>query len=112
MLLQVTAGGHELAPWGAGKLPACPGKPRFHHVCNGKVDIVAAEQDMLAHRHAPDGWDRRLLVQAQFEKAEIRSATADIDDQYVPQLDIVTVEPLPQLMRRVVFFQPATESSL
>ena len=74
--------------------------------------IVAAEQDMLAHRHAPDVWERALLVQAQFEKAEIRSATADIDDQYVPQIGIVTVDPLPQLMRRVVFFQPATERSL
>jgi hypothetical protein len=112
MLLQVTAGGHELIPLRAGKLAACPGKPRFHHVCDGKVDIVAAEQDMLAHRHAPDVWERALLVQAQFEKAEIRSATADIDDQYVPQIGIVTVDPLPQLMRRVVFFQPATERSL
>ena len=47
MLLQFTAGGHELVPLRAGKLVACPGKPRFHHVCDGKVDIVAAEQDIL-----------------------------------------------------------------
>ena len=71
MLLQVTAGGHELVPLRAGNLTAWSGKPRFHHVCDGKIDIVAAEQDMLAHRHALDVWHRALLVQAKFEKAEI-----------------------------------------
>jgi hypothetical protein len=113
MLLQVAAGGYELIPLRAGKLAACRGKPRFQEVCDGEVDIVAAQQDMLAHRHAPDVRDRALLVQAQFEKAEIRGAAADVDYQHVTQPSITIVEPLPQLMRsRVVRFQPAIKCSL
>ena len=67
-LLQVTAGGNEMIPLRAGKLAASPGKPRFHEVCDGKVDIVAAQQDMLAHSHAPDVGDRALLVRGAVRK--------------------------------------------
>ena len=89
MLLQITAGGDELVPLRAGKLAAWPASRGSSEVGDGKIDIVAAEQDMLAHRHAPDVWHRALLVQAKFKKAEIRGAAADIDDQHVPQTGIV-----------------------
>ena len=45
----MTAGGDELIPLRAGKLAARPGKPRLQEMRDGKVDIVAAEQRMLAH---------------------------------------------------------------
>jgi hypothetical protein len=48
---------------------------------DGKVDIVAAKQRMLAHRDTPYIRVRRLLVQANFKNAEIRRAAADIGDQ-------------------------------
>ena len=53
-----------MIPLGAGKLAASRGEPWFQQVCDGKIDIVATQQDMLAHRHAPDVGDRALLVPA------------------------------------------------
>ena len=91
----MTAGGDELIPLRAGKLAARPGKPRLQEMGDGKVDIVAAEQRMLAHRDTPDVRVPRLLVQANFKNAEIRSAAADIDDQHVSQPGIAIVGPLP-----------------
>jgi len=64
---QITAGGDEMMPLRAGKLAASPGEPRFHEVCDGKVDVVAAQQDMLAHSNASDVGDRASPVQAQLE---------------------------------------------
>ena len=84
MLLETTAGGDELIPLRAGKPVTRTGKPRLQEVGDGKVDIVAAEQRMLAHSDAPDVRDRRLLVQANFKDAEIRGAASDIDDQHLP----------------------------
>ena len=43
----------------AGRLPR---EPRFHEVRDGQIDIVAAQQDMFAHRHAPDVGDRALTA--------------------------------------------------
>jgi hypothetical protein len=43
-----------MIPLRAGELTATPGKPWFHKVSHGKVDIVATQQDMLAYSHAPD----------------------------------------------------------
>ena len=62
---------------------------------DGKVDIVATEQRMLAHRDTPDLRIRHLLVQTNFKNAEIRGAAADIDDQHVSQSGIAVVGPLP-----------------
>src|SRR5215472_17748304 len=98
-------------PLRAGKL-ASPGQPRFDEACDGKVDVVAAQEDMLAHSHAPDVGDWAWLVQVQLEQTEIRGAAADIDDQRVPWPGTAIVEPAPQLMSRVVPFQPAIERSL
>src|SRR6516165_5142266 len=53
-LLEFATGGDEIFPLRARKLAASPGKPRFDEVCDGKVDIIAAQEDMLAHSHAPD----------------------------------------------------------
>ena len=91
----MATGGDELVPLRAGKPAADPGKPRLQEVGNGKVDIVAAQQRMLAHRDAPDVRVRRLLVQANFKNAEIRGAAADIDDQHVSRTGIAVVGPLP-----------------
>ena len=91
----MTAGGDELIPLRAGKPAVRPGKPRLQEMGYGKVDIVAAEQRMLAHRDTPDVRVRRLLVQANFKNAEIRGAAADIDDQHVSQPGIAVVGPLP-----------------
>jgi len=53
-----------------------------------------------------------IELEAQFEEAEIRRAAPDIDNQRVLRPGITTTEPLPQLMRSVVPFQPAIERSL
>src|SRR5215467_9075969 len=110
-LLEFARGGNEMFPLRAGKL-ASPGKPRFDEVCDGKVDVVAAQEDMLAHSHAPDVGDRAWLVQVQLEQTEIRSTAADIDDQRVPWPGLTIVEWAPQLMSRIVSLKPAIERSL
>jgi hypothetical protein len=94
-LFQMTAGGDELIPLRTGKPAALSGKPRLQEMGDGKVDIVAAKQRMLAHRDTPYIRVRRLLVQANFKNAEIRRAAADIDDQHVSQPGIAVVVPLP-----------------
>src|ERR1700751_1184638 len=57
-LLEFATGGNEMFPLRAGKLAASPGEPRFDQVSDGEVDIVATQEDMLAHSHAPDVGDR------------------------------------------------------
>jgi hypothetical protein len=64
VLFQMTAGGDEQIPLRAGKPAVRPGKPRLQEMGYGKVDIVAAEQRMLAHRDTPDVRVRRLLIGA------------------------------------------------
>src|SRR6516164_4896768 len=83
----------------------------LQEVGDGKVDIVAAEQVVIAHGDAPDVGNRGLVAQAQFENAEIRGAATDIDDQHMPQPRIALVGPLPQLSRFVTF-EPAIKRSL
>ena len=90
----MAAGCDELIPLRAGKPLACTRKPRLQEMGDGKVDIVTAEQRMLAYRDTPDVRLRLLLVQADFKNAEIRGAAADIDDQYVSQTAIAVVGPL------------------
>ena len=81
-----------MIPLRAGELAASPGEPSFDEVSDGEIEIVAAQQDMLAHSHAPDVGHRAWLVEVQLEKAEIRGAAPDIDYQRVPRSGVTNVE--------------------
>ena len=50
-LLQVAARGDETVPLRAGHLPASAGKARFGEVCEGQIDVVATEEDVVADCH-------------------------------------------------------------
>ena len=78
----------------------------------GEIDIVAPQQDMFADRNPPDVGDRARRAGAHIEQTEIRGAAADVDDQDMPRLGGVRVQPFPQRLGRAVSFQPAIEGRL
>jgi hypothetical protein len=91
----MAAGCDELIPLRPGKPTTRTRKPRLQQMGDGKVDIVAAEQRVLANRDTPDVRLLLLFVQANFKNAEIRGTTADIDDQHVSRSVIAVIGPLP-----------------
>ena len=101
-----------MVPLRPGKLAPFPGEPRFHKMRDSKVDIIAAQQDMVAHRHAPDLWDPTSTVLAQFEEAEISRAPTDIDHQHMKLPGVAILQLMPKFARRIVLFQPAVEGCL
>ena len=78
-----------MIPLWAGDLAAFPHKPRFKQDREGQVDVVAAQQNMFADGNPRDVGDAARRTGSQLEQAEIRGASADIDDQDVPRLSIV-----------------------
>ena len=84
MLFQVSARRDEVIPLRAGHPAAFHHQPRFEQHRERQIDIVAAQQDMFADRHPPDVGQRARRAGSQLEQAEIRGASADIDDQDVP----------------------------
>jgi hypothetical protein len=67
--------------------------------------------DVFADSDPRDVGDAARRTQSQREQAEIRGASADIDDQDVPRLRIGCVG-CPQRLCRTVPFQPAIEGCL
>ena len=53
-----------MIPLGAGELAASPSEPWFYKMSDGKVEIIAPKQDMLAYSYAPDVRNRARLVAA------------------------------------------------
>ncbi|MBK8908290.1 MAG: hypothetical protein IPM60_10380 [Rhodospirillales bacterium] len=57
VLLEVAAPGHEVVPLAAGEAGAAAGEPWLQEVGKRQVDVVAAEQDMVADGDPADGGD-------------------------------------------------------
>ena len=103
----------------AGDLPAFINQPRFEQDRKRQVNVVATQQNVLADGNPSDIRDRTGRTRPQFEQTEIRSAAADIDDQDVPRLGIMCVQPFPprvgrapQRVGRAGLLQPAIECRL
>src|SRR5207253_2481864 len=90
-------------------LPALTGEPRFKQVCDREIDIVAAKQDVIAHRRSLDA--RGGALGAEFKEAEIRGSTADVDHQEMRSIAAIG-EPVGKLPGKVMPLQPAVERGL
>ena len=74
-----------------------------------EIDIVATEQNVVAHRDALDPRITAAVRRAQFEQAEIRSAAPHVDHQ-----DMVNaIFPIRQrIVAAILLFQPPVEGRL
>ena len=70
-----------------------------------------AQQDMFADSHPRDVGDAARRTASQLEQTEVRGTAANINDQDVPQIGIVS-RSFPQRVSRTVLFQPAIEGCL
>ena len=66
-LLEIPATGDQFIPLSAREFPALTDQPRFEKVCDREIDIVAAQQDVIAHCLALDSRGRAAAVRAEFE---------------------------------------------
>ena len=66
-LLQISATGDQVIPLSAREFSALTDQSRFEKVCDREIDIVAAQQDVVAHCLALDSRGRAAAVRAQFE---------------------------------------------
>ena len=57
------------------------GQPRLQQNGECKVDVVAAQQDVLADGDTPDIGDRTKSTRPYLEETEIGGSAADIDDE-------------------------------
>ena len=99
LLLQIATRRDEVIPLRAGNLAAFPHKPRFKQDREGEIDVVAAQQNVFADGNPLDVGDDARRTGSQLEQAEIRGATANIDDQDVLRLGIVRRQSLPTMGR-------------
>src|SRR5204863_8772956 len=53
-LFEIPAPGDQVVPLSAQELAALPGQSRFEEVCDREIDIVAAQQDVVADGFALD----------------------------------------------------------
>ena len=81
-------------------------------MCDREIDIVAAQQDVVAHCLALDARDRADRLRAQFEQAEIRRSTTNVDHQDVVRSIAVVGEPARKIRCKIVLLQPAVEGGL
>ncbi len=109
--LKVPAGGDEVLPLNPRKLAGLAGQPGFDPAGERQIDVVAAEQDVIADRRPPD---RRLaaITGAHFEQAEIRRSAADIDDEDGKGRGVRFRHLAPQVGGEIACFQPAIEGGL
>ena len=119
LLLQLAAAGDQEVPGGAVEPPLVAGQPGLERVRQGEVDVVAAEQDVLADRDPADAARVRASVLAlDGEQAEVGGAAADVDDQNVADRAFAgsrakdRVERLPGAALAAVLFQPGVEGRL
>ena len=99
-----------MVPLWAGNPSAFAREPRFEQDRKGQVDIVSAQQNMLADGNPRDIGDTAHGGWTQLEQAEVRSAAADIDHQNVSRLRFAQF--LPQRTRQAVLLKPAIECRL
>ena len=111
-LFQIATRRDQMIPLRTGHLPAFRREPGLQEDREGQIDIVAAEQNMVADRNPADVGDRARRAGSELEQTEIRGAAADIDDQDAPRLGRVPVHPFPQRLGRAVAFEPGIEGRL
>ena len=75
-----------------------------------QIDVVAAQKDVVADRHALDLWRSRRGLN--LKQAEIGSTAADIYNQDVPIATAIAGKMVPQIRPLIVFFEPAIEGCL
>src|SRR3954447_11137068 len=90
-LFQIAGRRDELVPLLAGNLTAFSHKPELDQSREGEINIVAPKQDMLADSDASDNGGCARRIRSQLEQAEIRCASANVDDQDVPVFRAVAV---------------------
>ena len=66
-LLEIPATGDQVIPLRPGKFPALANEPRFEEMGDREIDIVAAQQDMVAYCYAFDFRGSAATVRAEFE---------------------------------------------
>ena len=89
LLLQLTAAGDEEIPGGRIQPLVLASEAGLDRMRQGEVDVVAAEQDVLADGHPADAAFSPILaplLPVDGKQAEVRRAAADIDDENVAQL--------------------------
>ena len=106
---QIAATGDEVLPLAASQRFAFAGEAGFEGVGDGEIDIVAAEQEVIADGDAADGGKRGAGLAGDFEEAEVGCAAADVDDE-----DVAAVfgELGPEGGGVGVGFEPAVEGGL
>ena len=106
---QIAATGDEVLPLAASQRFAFAGEAGFEGVGDGEIDIVAAEQEVIADGDAADGGKRRAGLAGDFEEGEVGCAAADVDDE-----DVAAVfgELGPEGGGVGVGFEPAVEGGL
>ena len=67
LFLKIPAARDEIVPLSTRELPALADQSRFEEVCDREIDIVAAQQDVVAHCLALDFRRRAPSVRAQFK---------------------------------------------
>jgi hypothetical protein len=63
---EIPAPGDQVIPLRPGKFPALANEPRFEEMCDGEIDIVAAQQDMVAYCYAFDLRGSAAAARAEF----------------------------------------------
>ena len=79
--LQIPASRDKEVPLGGGKRLGC--ETRLNVVRDGQIDIVASEQQVVAHGDALDMAEGRPTLASDLEETEIGSPSADVDDERV-----------------------------
>lgn len=83
LLLKIPTTANQVVPPRAGEFAAVTGQPRFKKVCDCEIDIIAAEQDVVADCLALNSRDGASAIRAEFKQAEIRCTATDVDHQDV-----------------------------
>ena len=112
LLFEIPAPGDQVVPLSARELPALTGQSRFEEVCDREIDIVAAQQDVVADCLALDVRGRAASLRAEFEEAEIRRSTTNVDHQDVVRSVAVVGELARKIRCKIVLLQPAVEGGL
>jgi hypothetical protein len=66
-LLEIPATGDQVIPLRPGEFPAFTNEPRFEEMGDREIDIVAAQQDMVAYCYTFDFRGSAATVRAEFE---------------------------------------------
>jgi len=106
--LQTPAPGHKMVPLPSGKAHLARYKARFEQARDCEIDIVATEQNVVAHRDPLDLRISAAVRHAHFEQAEIRSAAPHVNHQDVAN----AILPVRRRIVALSLFQPPVERRL